>query len=205
MPDNHVILVGGGGHCRSCIDVIENLGGWKIAGIVDGPLAARMDSVLGYKILGDDSMLPALRQKYAYALVTIGQTGSSKVRRQVFANLKIHGFVLPVFISPLAHVSRHAVIDEGTIVMHRALVNAGAKVGKNCILNTGCLVEHDTVVGDHCHVSTSAAVNGMVRIGPGSFVGSNATIVHGVELDNAFFCKAGQLVKKLSDVTPIKE
>lgn len=34
------------------------------------------------------------------------------------------GGKLPVIISPLAYVSKHAGIEEGTIVMHYALENA---------------------------------------------------------------------------------
>jgi len=32
-----IILIGGGGHCRSVIDVIEQEGRFKIVGIVDRP------------------------------------------------------------------------------------------------------------------------------------------------------------------------
>ena len=32
-----IILIGGGGHCRACIDVIEQEGRFTIAGIVDVP------------------------------------------------------------------------------------------------------------------------------------------------------------------------
>ena len=58
--------------------------------------------------------------------------------------------------------------------MHHALINAGARVGRNCIINTRALVEHDAVIEDYCHVSTGAVVNGGVTIGSGSFFGSGA-------------------------------
>ena len=65
-----LLLVGGGGHCRSCIDVIEAEGKYIIAGIVtqtDGGC----ESVIGYEILGDDSDLPELYKKHPYALITV--------------------------------------------------------------------------------------------------------------------------------------
>ena len=41
MPEekkkDKIILIGGGGHCKSCIDVIEQEGRFTIAGIVDMP------------------------------------------------------------------------------------------------------------------------------------------------------------------------
>ena len=43
---NKIILIGGGGHCKSVIDVIEQEARFEIAGIIDKP------ELLGTKILG---------------------------------------------------------------------------------------------------------------------------------------------------------
>lgn len=200
-----ILLVGGGGHCRSCIDVIEAGNEFSIAGIVEQPGKAGDGEVLGYPVLGDDHMLPNLIHGNPYALVTIGQMGSSRVREKMFETLAAIGFVLPVIISPRAYVSRHAVLAPGTIVMHGVMVNAGARVGRNCILNTRCLVEHDVVIGSHCHISTGAIINGGVGIGSGSFVGSNATVVNGLNLPDRYFYKAGSLVAGKDGGRPIQE
>ena len=45
-----ILLIGGGGHCRSCIDVIEAEGKYSIAGIVNQP-GGNTDPVLGYEVL----------------------------------------------------------------------------------------------------------------------------------------------------------
>lgn len=199
MPNKEIILLGGGGHCRSCIDVIETNGEFKIAGIVEQPGKDRTKPILGYPIIGCDNELEALRKKYRYALVTVGQIGSSNNRQRIFNQLKKLEFILPIIISPLAYVSKHAVLSEGTIVMHQAIVNAGAKVGRSCILNTRCLIEHDVQIGDHTHISTTAILNGDSVIGSGCFVGSNATIVHGIILPEKYFFKAGSLVTSVKN------
>ena len=50
----NLILIGGGGHCKSCIDVIEHENKYKIVGILD--MAEKVgQKVLGYKIIGSDS------------------------------------------------------------------------------------------------------------------------------------------------------
>jgi hypothetical protein len=43
----NLILIGGVGHCKYCIDVIEEAGTFRIAGIVDMP-AKKQQTVLGY-------------------------------------------------------------------------------------------------------------------------------------------------------------
>ena len=189
-----IILIGGGGHCHSCIDVIESSGAFKIAGIVEQPGKNKENSILGYPIIGYDNDLETLRKHFDYALVIIGQIGSGIVREKLFNFLKELNFVLPVIISPLAHVSKHATIGEGTIVMHQVVVNACAHIGNNCILNTKCLIEHDAKVGDNTHISTAAVLNGDSTIGSRCFVGSNATIVNGFKLPDDYFFKAGTLI-----------
>lgn len=199
MLKREIILLGGGGHCRSCIDVIELAGDFKIAGIVEQPGKGKADSILGYPVIGYDNGLPQLRNKFDHALVTVGHIGSGTVRARLFHELKKLNFSLPVIVSPLAHVSKHAAIGEGTIVMHKAVVNAGARIGSNCILNTSCLIEHDARVGDGTHISTGAVLNGGSTIGSGCFVGSNATIVNGINLPDDYFFRAGALVVNKQD------
>jgi sugar O-acyltransferase (sialic acid O-acetyltransferase NeuD family) len=167
-----LLLIGGGGHCRSCIDVIETEGNYKIIGIVNKPGENR-NPVLGYKVLGDDGDLPKLLKKHPNALITVGQIKSANLRVKLFQQVQRLGFELPTIISPRAYVSKNASLGIGTIVMHDALVNTEAKIGNNCILNTKSLVEHDAIVEDHCHISTSSVVNGGTVIGEKTFIGSN--------------------------------
>lgn len=177
----NIILIGGGGHARACIDVIEVGGFFKVAGIVD--VAEKVGaSVLGYPIVGTANELSELVDRWRNAFICVGQIESAAVRVALYHRLVELGARLPSICSPLAHVSTHAVVGEGTIVMHGAIVNAGARIGRNCIVNSGALIEHDADVGDHVHISTQAVVNGGAQIGSGSFVGSHGTVAQGVAL-----------------------
>jgi sugar O-acyltransferase (sialic acid O-acetyltransferase NeuD family) len=195
MNKPKIILIGAGGHCRSCIDVIELAGQFAVAGVVDRPGSTDKTPVLGYPVLGTDDDLSTLRKKYDFALVTVGQIKTPAARIQLFEQLQSIGFDLPVIVSPRAYVSRHAKVGPGTIVMHDALINAGASVGENCIINSKALIEHDAIVGSHCHISTGAIINGEVCVGDGTFFGSNAVSVHGVSIQAKSFISAGSLAR----------
>ena len=186
-----LILLGGGGHCISCIDVIEQGNKFEIAGIVDEYVNGEM--LLGYPVLGGDADLEVLRSSYDYALVTIGQIKSPSTRIRLFEYARSLGYTLPTVISPRAYVSRHASMGEGTIVMHDALVNSCVTIGRNCIINTKSLVEHDAVIEDNCHISTGAIINGGTMVRQGTFVGSNAVTREAVETNENDFIKAGSL------------
>lgn len=186
-------LIGGGGHCRSCIDVIEMERKFRIIGIVDLPSKLNTQ-VLGYPVLATDKDLVELIQQECGFFISMGHIESPKAREKVFSFLRDRGAFLPKIISPEAHVSSHASIGDGTIVMHGAIVNAGAIIGSNCILNTNSLVEHDAIIADHCHISTGAVVNGGCRIGSGSFVGSSSVLVNGVSISGGSLVGAGSVV-----------
>jgi sugar O-acyltransferase (sialic acid O-acetyltransferase NeuD family) len=170
-----ILLVGAGGHAQACIDVIEAQARFTIAGLIgtQGEVGAR---VLGYEVLGTDEDLATLVATHPRALVACGQIRTPDPRMRLFGRLKDLGYVLPVIVSTRAYVSSHAVLGEGTIVMHGAVVNAAAVVGRNCIINSQALIEHGATVGDHCHIATAAVVNGEARVGAGSFIGSNAVL-----------------------------
>ena len=189
-----IILIGAGGHCKSVIDVIEQEGQFVIAGIVDKTELLGID-VLGYPVIGSDSDLVGLAKIYTYALVTVGQILSPEVRIKLFDIAKKAGFSLPKIISPKAYVSNHTFIGDGTVVMHDALINAGASVGDNCIINSKAIIEHDCKVSNHCHISTNAVINGSVIIEDGCFIGSGATTNNSITIKKNSFIKAGSIVK----------
>jgi len=188
-----LLLLGGGGHCRSCIDVIESEGRWGIAGIVQ-PRAEGQEPVLGYPVVGDDDDLPDLLRRFPQALVTVGQIKTPAIRIRLYTRVKALGAELPVIISPNTHVSRHASIGEGTIILHGAVVNAGAVIGRNCIINSQVLIEHDVMIADHCHIATAATVNGGAQVGQGSFIGSGAVVRQGLRLGAGCVIGLGQRV-----------
>lgn len=187
-----IILIGGGGHCKSVIDVIEQEAKYKIVGIIDKKELIGTD-VLDYKIIGCDDDLINLRKKFLYAIVTVGHVRSNASRTKLFNLLKELDFHMPSIVSPLAYVSKHAYVDQGTVIMHHALVNSDAKIGRNCIINSKALIEHDVIIEDNCHISTASVINGGTIIKENTFYGSNATSREYIEVSG--FIKAGSVVK----------
>jgi sugar O-acyltransferase (sialic acid O-acetyltransferase NeuD family) len=187
-----IVLVGGGGHCKSVIDVIEREGRFRIAGLVDLPGKLGM-KVLDYPFFATDEDLPRLAGSFRNFIITLGQIGLPGRRFELFDVLLKYGVRLPVIVSPYACVSAHARLGQGTIVMHGAIVNAGAVVGQNCIINSRALIEHDALIGDHCHVATGAIINGGVVAGKNCFIGSGAVTKQGVTIPDGTFLKANSL------------
>jgi sugar O-acyltransferase (sialic acid O-acetyltransferase NeuD family) len=190
---NDILLIGGGGHCKSVIDVIEQEARFNIVGIVERPDFLETD-VLGYQIIGNDSDLVDLAKKYKYALITVGQIKSPSLRIKLFDLATKAGFTLPNIISPNAYVSKHSSIGKGVVVMHNAIVNANASIGDNCIINSKALIEHDCLISKNCHISTNVTINGGVTVESGCFIGSGAITRELITISEDSFIKAGSLV-----------
>ena len=189
----NIILIGGGGHCVSVIDVIENDNKFNILGILDSNI--KENNVLGYKILGGDNLIPKLVNENTYFLITVGQIKSYSTRKKIAEILIENKAKLATIISTLAYVSKHATIGEGSIIMNGAVVNAKSIIGKNCIINTKSNVEHGVSIGDFCHLSTCAVINGDSVIESGTFIGSNATISNDVSIKENSIISAGKFIK----------
>jgi sugar O-acyltransferase (sialic acid O-acetyltransferase NeuD family) len=192
-----LVLVGGGGHCRSVIDVIESQHEFSIHGIVDDRLSG---DVLGYPILGRDAILPEIFSKTSYALVTVGQIRSSTIRAKLYEHLLRLGYELPAISSKTAKLSKHAMVGSGSIVMHGAIITAGSKIGPNVIINNKVLIDHDCVIGSHCHISTGVILNGGVEVGENCFIGSGSVVREGVQIGAGSFVAMGSVITK--DIDP---
>jgi sugar O-acyltransferase (sialic acid O-acetyltransferase NeuD family) len=194
MIKEKIILIGGGGHCKSCIDVIEQEGKFIIAGIVDIPEKIGQ-KILDYEIIASDNDLDYLSKNFKYFFITVGQIFSVQTRIKLYNKIRSLSVVIPSIQSPYSYVSKHSIISEGSIIMHYASVNVNSRIGKNCIINTKALIEHDTIIGDFCHISTGAIVNGGVKIGNHSFLGSGSVTKDNIEIVANSFIKANSLIK----------
>jgi sugar O-acyltransferase (sialic acid O-acetyltransferase NeuD family) len=188
---NKLLLVGGGGHCKACIDVIETTD-FEVAGIID----KKEEKVLNYEVIGnDDSLENMIKEGYSF-LVTVGQIKNAAPRIHLFEKIKRLNGKLATVIASSAVVSKYCTIGEGTVIMHQTLINSSAKIGSNCIINNKALVEHDCTIGDHTHISTAAVINGDCIIGNGVFIGSNSVIAQGIQIADDVVIGAGSVVIK---------
>lgn len=193
MAQKNLILVGGGGHCKSVIDVAESAG-YNILGILDMPEEVGK-SVFNYKVIGTDEEIPQYADKTEF-IITVGFIKNPAIRIKIYNRIKEVGGKLATIVASTAHVSRYATVGEGTVVMHQAVVNAGAKIGENCIINTFCNIEHDAVIGAQCHISTGTMVNGDCKVGERVFIGSQSALANGITVGEDIIVGAGSVVRK---------
>lgn len=189
-----LILVGGGGHCKSVIEAAES-SGYEIKGILDVPSEADKEVLPGHKVIGTDDEIPQYAANCDF-VITVGFIKNPALRVKLYNKVKEAGGRLATIVASTAYVSKYAEVGEGTVVMHQAFVNAGAKVGNNCIINTFANIEHDAEVGDHSHISTGTMVNGECKIGENCFIGSQSVCANSIVIGSDIIVGSGSCVRK---------
>lgn len=189
-----LILIGGGGHCKSVIEVAESAD-YEIKGILDMPDEVGKEVLPGHKVIGTDDEIPQYVEECDF-IITVGFIKNPALRIKLYNKVKAAGGRLATIIASTAHVSKYAELGEGTVIMHHAFVNAGAKIGDNCIINTFVNIEHDAEVGNQCHISTGTMVNGECKIGENCFIGSQSVCANCIEIASDIIVGAGSVVRK---------
>ncbi len=194
MSNEKLLVIGAGGHAKSCINVIKNQNKFNVCGLIglDNELGKVVN---GIEVIGTENNIVKLSKEIKNAFIGIGQIKDPEIRIHFYDLLKKNNFYLPNILSSIACISEDLIIGESNIVMHHALINSNVVIGNNCIINTKSLIEHDVTIQNNTHISTGAILNGNVTIGSNCFVGSGAVIKEGVKIANNSIISMGSIVK----------
>jgi sugar O-acyltransferase (sialic acid O-acetyltransferase NeuD family) len=175
------ILIGNGGHARSCRDValgqLEKL--FYLSDADDGG-----PERLG--VFGDAA-------KFSTGLFHLA-IGPSRVRVELATCFRAAGLRWFSLISPHAIV-RSDRLGEGVFIGHRAHIGPGSSVGNLAIVNTAAVVEHDCIVEDGAFVGPGAVLCGGVRVGANAMIGAGAIVVPKMNIEESARIPAGVTVR----------
>lgn len=191
-----IILIGGGGHCKSVIDTIRELHEYNMAGILD--LKEKLGtSIDGVEIIGVDAELEYYnKQGIEYAFITLGSIGDTKLRYSIYQKALALGYKFPIIIDNTAIVSKNTRIGQGTFIGKGAIINTGTSIGMNCIINSGVIIDHDCNIGDFCHIAPGSTLSGGIIIGDSTHIGTNSTVIQNIRVGNNSIIGAGSVVVK---------
>ena len=118
--------------------------------------------------------------------------GANKIRKKIAERVTCK--IAAATIHDKAVVSDTATVEEGTVVMAGAIINADTFIGKHCIVNTGASIDHECVLGDYVHISPHATLCGNVSVGEGTWIGAGTTIIQGIKIGKWCVIGAGSVV-----------
>jgi carbonic anhydrase/acetyltransferase-like protein (isoleucine patch superfamily) len=128
--------------------------------------------------------------------MAMGYNNLNRSRGEMFARLKLMGYVLETYINPDARVYTETPLGEGSVVLPGAVIEPYAEVGVNTMVWSNVTLAHHSSVGDHCWVATGAVVSGKARVEHNSFLGVNCTVVNEVCVGEFNIVGAGGLISR---------
>jgi sugar O-acyltransferase (sialic acid O-acetyltransferase NeuD family) len=177
------IIQGGGEHARVVLDCLQAQG-VDVLGLFDPKYTGTL-----YGVPQRGAYDPAFAPDAA-AVIAIG---GNALRKRV-ADFTQHTFMNAVH--PTVIASRHAAWGTGNMILHGAIVQAGARIGNHCIINTRASVDHDCILEDFVHLAPGTVLCGTVSIGEGTLVGAGAVIVPGRKVGAWATIGAGAVVTR---------
>lgn len=194
-----LVLVGGGGHCKSVLDVIKTQNRYEEVLILDKSQHVG-ERLLGYEIIGtDDMLMELLEQGVHHAFITVGGIGNAFIRSKLWDMLKKYHFHLPNIIDQSAVIARDVELGSGIFIGKNAVINSQVMIDDFSIINTAAVVEHGCKIGKLAHVSVGAVLCGDVTVQTGAFIGANSTVIQGKVIGSNSIIGAGCTIVKNVD------
>jgi len=176
VNEKRILVYGAGGHGRSLVALIQELGTYEIAGFLDDGYELG-EEVYGLKILGGADQLHDLAgDGIRMAVNGVGGIGDLQIRLSVFDKLSKTGFFCPRVIHPTAFIEESTALSDGVQVFPFAYVGTEVDVGFGTIINTGAIVSHNCQLGQYVNLSPGATLAGGVIVDEGALVGMRATV-----------------------------
>lgn len=186
-----LLLIGGGGHCRSVLDSVLALSMYNEIGIVDYDKTPVAD----IPVVGQDEDLPILKVNgWTDAFITVGSVGNTALRKRLYKLVTETGFALPAIIDPTALVAKDVSIGKGCYIGKGAIINAGTCIDEAAIINTGAVIEHDCVIGEFAHISPGAVLCGQVFVGDNSHIGAGTIVRQQIKIGEDVLVGIGSVV-----------
>lgn len=192
------VILCAGGHASVVIEALRSCGVHPVAATDRDP--ARKGLLhSGVPIIGpDDSVLEmtANTTKLANGLGNRASRTSSRLssRRELFERFFALGYAFPVIRHASAVVASNVSPGAGSQIMAGAIIQPGARVGRNVLVNTRAVIEHDCSVDDHCHLAPGSILCFGVSVGQEVHVGAGAIVLPQVRLGSGSIVAAGAVV-----------
>ena len=181
MASERVVIIGAGGHAREVAEILRHrareCGGPRVVGfVVDDPENHRAE-VGALPVLGDWSWFDGAGRE---GLSVVCAVGLPQSRRRLIGRAAARGLQFASAVSPLAYVSRDALLGEGVMIFPHCFASAGSSIGDHAVLNVGATVSHDARVGRYSTLGPGARLAGNVTVGEGCYIGINSSVIERV-------------------------
>jgi sugar O-acyltransferase (sialic acid O-acetyltransferase NeuD family) len=166
-----LILVAASGLAREALEAVRSGDTYQVIGFVDDDPARWGDVIDDVKVLGGLDLVGDLSD--AAVLLCAGR-GSG--RASLASRLDIEDARYATVIHPSVSLPRSSPVGVGSIVLAGCVLTASVRLGRHVVAMPKVVLTHDDVVDDYATLCAGAVLGGSVQVGPGAYLGMNASV-----------------------------
>lgn len=189
-----LIIIGGGGHGRELLDVVEAMN--KIAETFEfvgfaadkyydeAEVEARGARYLG----GVEAALRSVDAEYVVGI------GSGQARKEIDEIATSCGRSAAVLVHPQSSTGSDVILGPGTVITAGARLTTHIRTGRHVHINVNSTVSHDVRLGDYSTLSPGVAVSGRATIGDLVTLGAGSCVIDRISIGARTTVGAGATV-----------
>lgn len=200
MLHKEVVVVGGSGFGRECLDVLEAAqvydSGIYLLGVLDDGLSEinikrLINREIGYLGRIDDW----LATKHTATHFVLG-IGSPRIRRMLSQKMVNAGLVPMTLIHPTAILGSKIQIEAGVVICAGAVISTNVVLGPYVHINPNVTIGHDSVLDEFVSINPAAVISGEVHVKADTLVGAKALVLQNLVVGERVTIGASALVTK---------
>jgi sugar O-acyltransferase (sialic acid O-acetyltransferase NeuD family) len=200
-----LIVIGGGGHAREIIDVIEAMNrtqkAFEFLGFAADEYYNEVEmSARGAKYLGGvEETLEGLDAQYVIGI------GNGEARRSIDGIASANRREAAILVHPDSSMGFGVELGPGAVVTAGARLTTEVKLGRHVHVNVNCTVSHDVRLDDYVTLSPGVNVSGWVHVHELVTMGTGSSTIDRVEIGARTIVGAGATVTRSlpADVTAV--
>ncbi len=184
-----ILIAGGegtGGNALACIEDMRRDYGSKfqVEGFLNDFLfsAENQRKIRGLPVVGKlDDSLKFFKDGYRFVFA-VHPIGHGKTRKEAFEKMNIPVEGLVSVIHPRTFIAFDAKVEPGVILLPGCSIFSGSRIGQCSFVGNNVSIGHDSEIESFCHLSNGAVISSYVRVGQGTDICLNSTILDMVKV-----------------------
>lgn len=199
-----ILIIGGGNGAEVIIAMLSSDPNKVVVGVTDSNKEKHGKEILGVKILGDDDLIPQLKEDEKFDSLIISITEFMTIRRKIYEKFSKQ-YQFTNVVHPSTIIDPGVKIGTGNVICANAHIGTSTLIGNNNFIGAMANVDHHNVLGSNCLIAPYSSTCGSVSIGDNTIIGTGVNIKNHINIGNDVLITSGSvIIRNVKDNEKIK-
>lgn len=185
-----ILIVGAGGFGKEVVDLIRDIGGYKVVGFLDDDIEKKGTLINHIPVLDTTEQLVKYQSVENIAIAIANPI----IKKKIYKLSKGMGFHYPNLIHPSVIIGSDVEIGSGNIVCANNILSTEVSLGDFVTINPQCGIGHESSIHSFTTLYWNVNISGNTTVQEGCEAGSKACILQGLQIAKHVIIGAGAVV-----------